>query len=230
MRPKVHLKTSRQDDAHSESAGSARFSADESGTSATMRMAAADNRASDPTGMKPGRWPPKINAQLEVGAPSALGFEPISIADLRQRWLDHHEHVRRSSLETIGRYRSATAAPDQLPSRCAAASPRIRFPPGSCRGVCSVPSWRSKSRRTATTTPQAAASRQRASSTSSRRARRCSITPIGIGICRHTPRTRFARSRSAGSPSRMPRRYSSSRRSRNDNSLRPATRGSSRSF
>ncbi len=33
----------------------------------------------------------EINAQLEVGAPSALGFEPISIPDLRERWLDHHE-------------------------------------------------------------------------------------------------------------------------------------------
>jgi integrase len=45
---------------------------------------------------------------LEVGAPSALGFQPISIANLRQQWLDHHEHVRRSSLHTISRYRSAT--------------------------------------------------------------------------------------------------------------------------
>src|SRR3954469_1996913 len=50
----------------------------------------------------------EINAQLEVGVPSALGFEPISIADLRQRWLDHHEHVRRSSVRTIERYRAAT--------------------------------------------------------------------------------------------------------------------------
>ena len=50
----------------------------------------------------------EINAQLEVGAPSALGFEPISIHDVRERWLDHHEHVRRSSLQTIRRYRSAT--------------------------------------------------------------------------------------------------------------------------
>jgi integrase len=50
----------------------------------------------------------EINAQLEVGAPSAFGFEPISFVDLRQRWLDHHEHVRRSSLATIARYRTAT--------------------------------------------------------------------------------------------------------------------------
>lgn len=50
----------------------------------------------------------EINAQLEVGAPSTLGFEPISIVELRQRWLDQHEHVRRSSLNTIRRYRAAT--------------------------------------------------------------------------------------------------------------------------
>ncbi len=50
----------------------------------------------------------EINAQLEVRIPSSLGFEPISIVELRQRWLDQHEHVRRSSLQTIRRYRTAT--------------------------------------------------------------------------------------------------------------------------
>lgn len=50
----------------------------------------------------------EINAQLETGVPSSLGFEPISIPDLRQRWLEQHEHVRRSSLQTIRRYRAAT--------------------------------------------------------------------------------------------------------------------------
>ncbi len=50
----------------------------------------------------------EINAQLEVGVPSALGFEPVSIADLQQQWLDNHEHVRRSSIRTIERYRAAT--------------------------------------------------------------------------------------------------------------------------
>ena len=50
----------------------------------------------------------QINAQLETGVPSLFGFQPLSIAELRQRWLDHHEHVRRSSLQTIRRYRSAT--------------------------------------------------------------------------------------------------------------------------
>jgi hypothetical protein len=51
----------------------------------------------------------EINSQLESGAPSLLGFEPVTIAELRQRWLDHHEHIRRSSVSTICRYRSATA-------------------------------------------------------------------------------------------------------------------------
>ena len=50
----------------------------------------------------------QINGQLEVGAPAALSYEPISVPDLRQRWLDHHEHVRRSSVATIKRYRVAT--------------------------------------------------------------------------------------------------------------------------
>src|SRR5262245_60426709 len=50
----------------------------------------------------------QINAQLEVGAITALGFEPISIPQLRDRWLAHHEHVRRSSLPTVARYRTAT--------------------------------------------------------------------------------------------------------------------------
>ncbi len=50
----------------------------------------------------------QINGQLEVGAPAALSYEPLSVPDLRQRWLDHHEHVRRSSLQTIRRYRAAT--------------------------------------------------------------------------------------------------------------------------
>lgn len=50
----------------------------------------------------------QINGQLEVGAPAALSFEPIPIPELRKRWLEHHEQVRRSSVPTIRRYRSAT--------------------------------------------------------------------------------------------------------------------------
>src|SRR5947207_1411371 len=50
----------------------------------------------------------QVNAQLAVGAPAALSFEPLSIPQLRQRWLEHHEQVRRSSMQTISRYRTAT--------------------------------------------------------------------------------------------------------------------------
>lgn len=50
----------------------------------------------------------QINAQLEVGAPAALSFEPVPILALRQRWLQHHEQVLRSSDQTINRYRTAT--------------------------------------------------------------------------------------------------------------------------
>jgi hypothetical protein len=50
----------------------------------------------------------QTNAQLEWGDVTVLGFEPLPIPDLRQRWLDHHEHVLRSSINTINRYRTAT--------------------------------------------------------------------------------------------------------------------------
>src|SRR3989440_11050337 len=50
----------------------------------------------------------QINAQLAVGAPAAFSFETISIPELRQRWLEHHEQVLRSSVHTIHRYRTAT--------------------------------------------------------------------------------------------------------------------------
>jgi integrase len=50
----------------------------------------------------------EVNVQLAVGAPAATSFEPITLADLRQRWLDHHEHVLRSAVSTINRYRTAS--------------------------------------------------------------------------------------------------------------------------
>ena len=68
-----------------------------------------------------GRWPrvgpdlkiarqmaAQFNGQLETRAPAALHFEAISIVDLRNRWLDHQEHVLRSSIASITRYRAAT--------------------------------------------------------------------------------------------------------------------------
>ncbi|MDB4679997.1 MAG: hypothetical protein P8M30_03950 [Planctomycetaceae bacterium] len=50
----------------------------------------------------------QINSQLELGAPSLLGFEVLRIDELQTRWLEHHEQVLRSSLQTINRYRTAT--------------------------------------------------------------------------------------------------------------------------
>lgn len=50
----------------------------------------------------------QINAQLATGAPALLSFEPISIPDLREQWLRHHELVLRSSVRTVARYRTAT--------------------------------------------------------------------------------------------------------------------------
>jgi hypothetical protein len=42
----------------------------------------------------------QINGQLAVGAPAALSFEPIPITTLRELWLEHHEQVLRSSVQT----------------------------------------------------------------------------------------------------------------------------------
>lgn len=50
----------------------------------------------------------QINSQVTNGSPSLLSFEPISVPDLRQQFLDYHEHVLNSSLGTVNRYRTAT--------------------------------------------------------------------------------------------------------------------------
>ena len=50
----------------------------------------------------------QTNAQLESGARTVMSFEPISVGDLRRRWLEHHEHVLRSAVATVNRYRAAT--------------------------------------------------------------------------------------------------------------------------
>lgn len=50
----------------------------------------------------------QINGQLAAGAPGALSFEPISLPALRDNWLQNHEVVLRSSVQTIDRYRTAT--------------------------------------------------------------------------------------------------------------------------
>jgi integrase len=50
----------------------------------------------------------QVNAQLEACVPAATSFEPLDIPELRRRWLDHHEHVLRSSVATVDRYRAAS--------------------------------------------------------------------------------------------------------------------------
>jgi integrase len=49
----------------------------------------------------------RINAQLAEGAPTVLEFRPIDLKKLIDSWLSHHEDVRRSSLATVRRYRTA---------------------------------------------------------------------------------------------------------------------------
>src|SRR5690349_11259710 len=43
----------------------------------------------------------QVNSQLATGDVAMLSFEPVTIPDLRTRWLEHHEHVLRSSINTI---------------------------------------------------------------------------------------------------------------------------------
>lgn len=133
----------------------------------------------------------EINGQLEVGAPSALGFQPISIPEVRQRWLDFHEHVRRSSVHTINRYRTATAHLLQFIEKV--------------RPLARVSDFRSQHAeefirflRTKKVAPNGHRNaRQRplamlGSATSPRLAARCSTTPPSTGICPPTPRTHSA--------------------------------------
>ncbi len=50
----------------------------------------------------------QVNAQLTTGAPTLLSFSPINLPELRQQFLDYHEHVLKSSVGTVRRYRAAT--------------------------------------------------------------------------------------------------------------------------
>ena len=50
----------------------------------------------------------QVNAQLASGAPTLLSFTPVSVPELRRRFLDFHEHVLNSALGTVRRYRAAT--------------------------------------------------------------------------------------------------------------------------
>ncbi len=50
----------------------------------------------------------RINAQLAAGQRSMFSFNAVSAGELQRRWLDHHEHILRSSVATCDRYRTAT--------------------------------------------------------------------------------------------------------------------------
>lgn len=50
----------------------------------------------------------QVNAQLSAKVPTLFAFTPLSIGELRQRFLDYHEHIVRSSLATVRRYSTAT--------------------------------------------------------------------------------------------------------------------------
>jgi integrase len=50
----------------------------------------------------------QVNSQVVQGAPTLLSFQPISLPDLRQQFLDYHEHVLKSSVGTLRRYQAAT--------------------------------------------------------------------------------------------------------------------------
>src|SRR4051812_31658690 len=47
----------------------------------------------------------QVNAHLTSGAPPLLSFSPIGVPGLRQQFLDYHEHVLKSSIGTVRRYR-----------------------------------------------------------------------------------------------------------------------------
>jgi integrase len=50
----------------------------------------------------------QVNAQLANGEPTLLAFTPMGVTELRQQFMDYHEHVLKSSMSTVRRYRAAT--------------------------------------------------------------------------------------------------------------------------
>jgi integrase len=61
-----------------------------------------------PTQPEAERLAAQINAQLTQGIPTLLAFQPIGLPELRSQFLDYHEHVLKSSIATVNRYRAAT--------------------------------------------------------------------------------------------------------------------------
>ena len=78
----------------------------------------------------------QVNAQLTSGAPTLLAFSPVGVPELRQRFLDYHEHVLKSSVGTLRRYRAATQHLEEFTSQ----QPTPAFSPSLTRGLTPA-SW-----------------------------------------------------------------------------------------
>ena len=50
----------------------------------------------------------QVNLQVTQGSPTLFSFQSILVSELRQHFLDYHEHVLKSSVATLARYRAAT--------------------------------------------------------------------------------------------------------------------------
>ena len=85
-----------------------------------VRRTVADDRG----GCRPGRRPGQRPAATPRRRP-CWPSRPITVPELRRRFLDYHEHVLRSSLATVGRYRAAT---QHLEDFAAAAGPGRPWP------------------------------------------------------------------------------------------------------
>jgi len=61
----------------------------------------------------------QVNAQLASGEPTLVAFTPIGVPELRQQFIDYHEHVLKSSMGTVTRrYRAAASQNTRVPLVC----------------------------------------------------------------------------------------------------------------
>lgn len=65
------------------------------------RHVGSDERAAE-------RIAAEVNSQLTSDAPTLFTFMPVTVSELRDRFLNHHREVLGSSVATVNRYRTAT--------------------------------------------------------------------------------------------------------------------------
>jgi integrase len=70
----------------------------------------------------------QVNAQLTTAAPTMFSFTPVTVPELCRRFIDHHEHVLRSSLATVSRYRTAARHLEDFAARFGADFPAHEVP------------------------------------------------------------------------------------------------------